>query len=151
MEQNFKKLKTIYSALILIYVIISAVVFLVKTKMNFADIGDLTSPLIRIFTIAILASILIGFLLYELMARKTKTIPIENDQVTNEHFGKFRNAMIIFAGFIEFSGILTNFMVLFFYNINHSYIYWIIMILVIYVVFFPTKNRFERDFFHRIN
>ncbi len=137
--ESLKQLKVIYYSIISAFVVFSLIVILLKKQLGFQDIAGATSVITFITPLIMIVSILVAYGLYDYKARKAKKT---DDNKIKEKL--FVEATIIKLAFIEFAGLLSAFALLVYWRPDYLYILGIV--LVFFLLAYPTQLRYDRDF-----
>lgn len=144
MSEKFKKLKLIFLVIFSQFAIISAVVYYLKYTKIIEDIIETTNKIIMYVPAVMLISLLIGFFIYNSLAKKSMKLEDENEQ-----FNLYKKAVFLKLAIIEFVGLLTAIMLVLIYN--KSYIYMLGIILVFFLLSIPSEQKFRKEFIERKN
>jgi len=144
MNENLKKLKIIFYAILSQFVIISIIVYSLKSMKIVEDVIKNNNKLLMIVPAIMLILILVAFLYYDRLAKKSKALENEDEQ-----FAIFKNAMIIKLAVIDLVGLLTAVMMFLIYI--DSYLYMLGIIFVFFLLSAPSEQKFRKDFIEKKN
>ena len=140
MDEKFKQLQFIFLAFFIEFIFLGLGVFILKNYLGVEDTLALSSKITMVVMIVMIAMIPAAYLIYDIFAKKSKKIEDNEEQ----QFDLFRKAMIIKMAMFSGVGSITAFMMFFIYQ--KTYLYILAIIAVFFLISFPNKTRFRRDF-----
>lgn len=141
MEKTLKTLKIVFIASFLGLLILSGIILYLKKIVQVQDFISASSKLIMVAPIFMLGSILVAYFLYDRLAKKSKKIEGTD---SSQRFSLFQKAMFIKIAMFEFVGIFSALMMFLFFR--NTYLYMEGIVLVFFLISFPTEYRYKKDF-----
>ncbi len=128
---------------IIIFVILSVLVYVLKKYVHVRDFIDQTNFLISLAPIIFIAAILVAYAIYDRLAKKAKDLPDSQEQwriFYKAHNIKF---ILITTGSLAITGVLLLYW-------KQDYLYLLGISLVIYLLSYPTQLKFDQQFSHNL-
>ena len=144
MEETIKKLRVLFAVIFVQFLSLAAIVYYLKKAEIVQDFIDISSKLTVIIPVLMIASILIAYFIYDRIAKSSQQIEDEELQLK-----KFFQASIIKIAMLDFVGVLVAVMLFILYQ--QTYLYMLAIIIVFFLLNFPSEMKFKKDFVNRKN
>lgn len=141
MKDTISKLKKIYFAAFAVMALFAAIIYVLKSVLNYADFVELHNKIAMGVMILILAIVAGAVFAYSFIAKKSKELDSDQEE---QQVKLYYKASIIKIALIEAAGVISGIMC--FIKYQKSYLYMIGIVLVFILIFLPSEMNFKKDF-----